>query len=86
MVAFEKPQGILSQEQATAVGTFQEKTEKPPTHRHRDSKDSLIQCGSASDRNNSGSNISYINSKILVTLLRFSSNYKIVICRQTKQK
>ncbi|KAH6782331.1 pleiotropic drug resistance 1 [Perilla frutescens var. hirtella] len=51
--SFEKPQGIISQEQAAEVGTYQEKTEKAPRHRHRDSKDSLIQQNTDKNENSS---------------------------------
>ncbi|KAI3455483.1 hypothetical protein Pfo_012146 [Paulownia fortunei] len=54
--SFEKSRGTISQEQATAMGTYQEKTHKASRPRTRNLKDLLLRSLSATDRNNTGSN------------------------------
>ena len=55
MVAFEKPHGIISQEQATTEGMYQEKTHKNvPKHTPSDSMDSLFYSCSTTDENKRG--------------------------------
>ncbi|KAL1551581.1 transcription factor [Salvia divinorum] len=53
--SFKKPQGIISQEQATTEGIYQEKTDKDvPKHTPCDSMDSLFQSRSTTDADKRG--------------------------------